>query len=303
VPKTRSPFLQTRTDGGVGPLFFSDARFAPNNVFFVNSASSNAGDSGGKGQTPDAPFATINYAVGQCEADKGDLVVALPGHVETVTAAAGVALNVAGVSVVGVGRGRQRPKVSFTTAAAASFDVTAARCSVENVTFVNGVASQTAMLNVQAADFTLRDCEFDHASASSQAVLVILGNSSADRLRVEGCPFHGANNAGTSAAISLVGGNDVKIIKNLFTGAYHASNGVIKNATTDCLNLYLIDNLIQNLTAANTKSIVLTSGSTGHVSGNMMQVLAGSAPVTGAAMSWAGNNLYAAAIATAGSGL
>src|SRR5262249_56892301 len=78
MPKSRSPFLQSRTDGGVGPLVFSDARFAPNNVFFVNSTSANAGDSSGKGQTPDAPFATIDYAIGQCDADKGDLIVVLP---------------------------------------------------------------------------------------------------------------------------------------------------------------------------------------------------------------------------------
>src|SRR5262249_18374116 len=157
------------------------------------------------------------------------------------------------------------------------------RCSVENLYFTSNVASQTAMLNVQAADCTLSNCEFDHANATTQAALVILGNASADRLRIDACYFHGTNNAGTSAAVSLAGGNDVKVVNSFFIGAYHASNGVIKNATTDCLNLHLFNNVIQNLTAVNTKCIVLTSGSTGQISDNNMQILSGTAPITGAA--------------------
>src|SRR5438128_1210094 len=100
---SRSPFMQTLQQGGIGPLVLADARFAPGNVFFVQSTHSNAGDSAGHGQSPDAPFATINYAVSQCTANQGDLVVVLPGHVETVIAAAGTNLNVAGVTVLGIG--------------------------------------------------------------------------------------------------------------------------------------------------------------------------------------------------------
>src|SRR5215211_623854 len=123
MPKTRSPFLQSRTDGGVGPLVFSDARFAPNNVFFVQSTHSNAGDTAGKGQTPDAPFATIDYAIGNCTADQGDLILVLPGHEEAVSAAAGLALDVAGVTIQGVGTGRARPTITLGTSTAADIDV------------------------------------------------------------------------------------------------------------------------------------------------------------------------------------
>src|SRR4051812_45633389 len=110
MPKARSQFLLTRNDGGPGgggPYYVVRADWAPNNVWFVQSTHSNAGDSAGKGQSPDAPFASIDYAIGNCEADRGDLIVVLPGHVETVTGAAGVALDVAGVRIVGIGRGRQ----------------------------------------------------------------------------------------------------------------------------------------------------------------------------------------------------
>jgi hypothetical protein len=297
----RSPFFKTREQGGTSQWFVIDSRLAPGNVFFVQSTNSNAGDSPGKGQTPDAPFATINYAVSQCTADQGDLILVLPGHVETLTAAAAVAVNVAGVTILGLGEGRQRPRVNYTTSAAASFDVTAARCKVENLFFTGaGVASVTAMVNVQAADCVLKGCEFEHANATNQAALVVLTTAAADRLRVEGCFFHGSNNAGTAAAISLVGGDAIVLRDNLISGAYHASNGVIKNATTDCTNLQVVGNVVQNFTAVNTKSVVLTAGSTGQIANNRFQVLSGTAPITGAAMSWVGGNYYSATVATAG---
>ena len=44
----------------------------------------------------------------------------------------------------------------------------------------------------------------------------------------------------------------------------------------------------------------MLTGSTGQISGNQMQILSGTAPITGDAMAWVGNNYYAAAIATAG---
>jgi len=207
---------------------------------------------------------------------------------------------VAGVTVLGLGEARQRPKVNFTTATAASFDVTAARCKVENLWFKCAIDAQTAMLNVQAADFVLRNCEFDHGDATNQAAVVILTTASADRMLIEGCFFHGTSDAGTNNAISLVGGDAIQIRNNRFSGAYHVSQGVIKNATTDCTNLIIEWNAIQNLTASNTKSIVLTSTSTGQIRRNDFQILSGTAPITGAAMSWAGGNYYAAAIATAG---
>ena len=61
------------------------------NVFWVDSG---AGSNGNKG-TFARPFATIDYAIGQCTANNGDLIMVMPGHTETVTAAAGIAVDVA----------------------------------------------------------------------------------------------------------------------------------------------------------------------------------------------------------------
>src|SRR5437762_2244502 len=130
----RSSLMTTSGDGGLHAIL-ADMKLAPNAVLFVQSTHANAGDSAGKGLTPDAPLSTIDYAIGLCTASKGDLIIVLPTHVETVTAAAGVALDVIGVSIVGVGEGHLRPKVNFTTSTGASFDISAAKCRVENLWF------------------------------------------------------------------------------------------------------------------------------------------------------------------------
>src|SRR6185312_1241877 len=88
------------------------------NVWYVSSATGT--DSAGFGYSPEAPLATIAYAVGTAAvADNNDLVLVLPGHTETLVAAHTVLMNKAGVTVRGLGVGRQRPTVNYTTAAAA----------------------------------------------------------------------------------------------------------------------------------------------------------------------------------------
>src|SRR5262245_489587 len=122
MPITRSPFLASRVYGH-GDLIIADARFGPANIFFVQSTHANAGDAANKGQTPDQPFATLDYAIGRCTADQGDVIIVLPGHVETVSAAGELDIDVAGITIVGVGSGSKQPKVVLDTATTADVDI------------------------------------------------------------------------------------------------------------------------------------------------------------------------------------
>lgn len=277
---------------------YADGR-AMGNVLFVNSATGT--DSAGYGFSPEAPFASIAYAVGQATATNDDLILVLPGHTETITAAAGVAVSKAGLTIRGLGRGRARPVVNYTTSTAASFDVTAANVTIENVVFKPlGVDAVAAAVNVQAADCSIVGCEFELANATNQAVLGILTTSAASRMLVQDCFFHGTTDAGTTAAITIVGGDAIRLVNNVFQGAYSSGVGAVQQITTTTTNCVVRDNVIQNLTASCTKALTFTSSSTGQISRNYMQILSGTAPITGAAMSWVGGNYYAAVIATAG---
>lgn len=269
----------------------------PGKAFFVCSVN---GVSGG-GSSPDQPALTIAAALLLCTADKGDTIFVLPGHVETITGAGGVTVSTAGVTIVGIGHGRQRGLVNYTTAAAASFDITAARTTIENLVFtMTGVDAVTAGINISAADCVIRNCEIETADATNQAALGILTTAAANRLRIENCHIHGTGDAGTTTQISMVGGTDIVIRDNVIIGACGASAGNIANATTDSKNLVIHGNLINNLTASSTKVIVLTATSTGLITNNRLAILSGTAPVTGAAMNFAGNVYSAAAGVTAG---
>jgi hypothetical protein len=301
MPKTHFQIVQGSTE--FGDMLSKYLYGAPvGNVFFVNSVT--GVDSVGAGLTPDGPVATLDYAIGLCTANNGDHIIVMPGHTETIIAAAGVAADVAGITIIGMGYGRKRPVINYTTAVGASLDVTAANVRIENLVFTPiGFDAITAAINVSAADCQIVNCEFELANATNQAVLGILTTAAANRLLVQNCHFHGTSDAGTTAAICIVGGTDIRLENNIFIGAYSSGVGAIQQITTTTVNAIVKDNIIQNLTASNTKAMVFTASSTGQIAGNQMQILSGTAPITGAAMSWVGRNAYAAAIATAGTAI
>lgn len=264
------------------------------NVLYVSST---AGTSTGPGYSPETAYSTINAAVTAATASNGDVIVVMPGHAETVTAAAGVAISKAGVSVIGMGVGRNRPVITFTTANAASFDITAANVLVENLVLVNGKDGQTAMMNIQAADVIVRRCEFKTGDASTQCAEGILTTAAADRLRIEDCLIHGTLDAGTTSAVHIVGGDSVVLKGNLISGA-HGTTGSVLNDTTAGTNWFIVDNSIFNQTAdANNKALILHASTTGVIGRNNFVVIDSTspAPVTAAGAYVAGNYFTGAA--------
>lgn len=257
------------------------------NIWFVDSGAA----SGGNGLSPESAVTTIDAAINLTTASNGDIIVVMEGHAESIVGAAGIAMDVAGVTIVGLGRGRNRPVVTFATSTAASLDISAASCHLENLVFVNGIDSQTAMINVSAADVNIINCEMQTGDATTQAVLGILTTNGANRLRVEGCHIHGLVTAGTTSQISIVGGDSLVIKGNLIFGAC-ATTGNISAATTASLNGTIIGNVIQNQTAdGNNKTIVLGAGDTYMIVDNRMAIIdsTGPAPVTAAGAYVSGN--------------
>ena len=270
------------------------------NVFYVSSTQTGASDSAGRGLTPETALLTVATAISRASADNGDVIVTLPTHVEVLTAAGTNTMSKAGVSILGVGRGRSRGRFNYTTSAAASFNVTAARCSVFNCVFTaTGVDAVTAAINVSAADFTLEGCEMELADATNQAVLGILTTAAADRMRIVNNRIHGTADAGTATAIRIVGGSNSSIIGNFITGAYTTSLGGIENNTTIANRLQIDGNTIINATASSTVCVAGTSNPTGSVTNNRLSILSGTAPITGTGWNVVGGNYYKAAAGVA----
>lgn len=118
--------------------------------------------------TYNSPFATLDYAVGRCTANRGDIIMVKPGHAETVSAAGAIALDVAGVAVVGLGYGSLRPTFTLDTANTAAITVAANNVTVHNCLFFANflnIATCFSIANAQVArDFVLDSCEFRDSS-------------------------------------------------------------------------------------------------------------------------------------------
>ena len=120
------------------------------NVYWVDSA---IGSNGRKG-TFRAPFATLDYAIGRCAINNGDIIMLAPGHTETLSAAGDVTFDVAGVTVIGLGTGTATPTFTIGTAATAEVVVSAANTTIKNVSFVANFADIANVFELTATDFT-----------------------------------------------------------------------------------------------------------------------------------------------------
>lgn len=147
-------------------------------VFYVNNSSSGlltgaiAGSNGNDGKSPLTPFATIDFAIGQCTASRGDTIYVMPGHAETVSTAGGIAQDVAGVEIIGVGVGHSRPVITFDTITGASWAVSANNCKVKNIVGLAGLDGLTLPFNVTGNNCVI-DIEWQDASSLIEAETVV----------------------------------------------------------------------------------------------------------------------------------
>jgi hypothetical protein len=240
------------------------------NIFFVNSATGTNG--AGYGQNPDSPVASIDYAVGLCTANNGDRIYVMPGHTETIVAGAGLALDVAGVTIIGLGNGTNRPKITFTTLTTADMDVDAANVTLRNFQIdLNDVDALAAPIDVNAADFTMQSCTIFASDATNQPTLGILTDANANRMLIENCEWIGTSDAGCTTAIRIVGGDSIKIRNCLLRGGFTTTVGAIQVLTTATTNLLVEYCDIHNNTASSTACITGLASTTGTIRYNTLR--------------------------------
>ena len=135
------------------------------NYFFVCNATGANGSDGNAG-TMDAPFATLDFAVGQCAANLGYVIVVMQGHAETLTSNTALLLDVAGITIVGLGTGADRPTFTLSTANTCRIPVSAANIKIQNCIFIgNFLSIATCFLLTTAPGFWVDSCAFRDTSA------------------------------------------------------------------------------------------------------------------------------------------
>lgn len=236
-------------------------------VFWVNST---GGSNGNKG-TKERPFSTIAYAISRCVANRGDIILVMPGHEETITAADAISLNVAGISLVGLGRGDDQPQIMFNnTAATVSID--ADSVTLQNIRFTALISAVVIGLNVKAGatDAKIVGNRFDAETAGTDEFnLSIDIKAGCHRTCVEGNVFD-MGIAGAVGAVKLTGASDHVVIRgNEAWGDY--STACIIGDTTLSTSVLIEDNLLVNGTGGNVGTepgIELLTGTTGIIRRN-----------------------------------
>jgi hypothetical protein len=154
----KTELFSRKTSGGV--YVVNNESRTTGNIYFVDSGSSTGGTSAGFGSSPDAPFTTIDSAINQTTANNGDIIYVMAGHSETLTGASAITCDVAGVSIIGMGRGSDRPTLLLDAGASVSIVVSAANVYWENVVFSAGHADITVAIDVSAANASFENCEW-----------------------------------------------------------------------------------------------------------------------------------------------
>lgn len=249
-----------------GKFAIEDQGLSTGNRFFVDSGNTvNGKDVAGGGLNPDVPFVTLDYAIGQCTANNGDIIYLMPGHAETLTAAGGVTCDIAGIKIIGLGEGSDRPTLTFSsTDNTASVLITAASTTIKNIIGICGDDGLTNPFHIQAADCTL-DIEWRDGSATVEAAAAIVGTDAADRLNVKlkYVGFTGGN--ACVNAILLDGSNQARIDIDFFG---KASTSIIEFNDTAVVDIYITGYFYNSGTTDLTKNVKDTAtGSTWFVEG------------------------------------
>lgn len=244
------------------------------NVFWVDSG---AGSNGNKG-TFDRPFSTIDYAVGRCTANNGDIIMAKPGHTETVTAAAGLDLDVAGITIVFMGNDNDRARVNFTTVVGADMDVDAADITLVNPRFTAGIDALTGPIDVNAARFTIINGLWEDGITINTTDCIV-ADANADDMTIDGWTFRDGDAAGTQKQSQIqVAAATRPTLKNIkITGDF--ATGPIENGTA------WIDALLENVNIDNantspTVCVLLQGTSSGSIRYSTFRVASGTTYIT-----------------------
>lgn len=224
-------------------------------IFWVSSTSGTAKDDSSHGGTPDLPWATVAYAIANTHsklvANRGDFIMVMPGHTESLTTAGQIAVNLAGTTVMGLGQGQNRPKFNHTVAAG-SVTVTASNTRWSNMNHIAAVASVTNAIAVSGgiSHVEIDNLAFDISATGLEFIVMIkLGAGATDNvtdISIHDNLFKAENIDGCASALLMDDCNEIKIINNLFQGDFNSVTIDGAAASSACKDYLIINNYVQN---------------------------------------------------------
>jgi hypothetical protein len=233
---------------GIGSPLFTTGK-----IFHVDSGA-DAADNDNAATNPSQPAATLDGAIGKCTANNGDVILIAPGHSETLSAAAAITFDVAGVTVIGMGVGGSRPTFTLDTAASVDINITAADTQIHNCIFSMNYADIAGVFDLSAAGFVLNKCRFVDTAASMNFVELIVcttTNNECDRLEFTD-NYVDSPDTGNDCIVQIGGDLDGLVFSNNYIQLGVADGESIIQVATgkDLTSCQIVGNYIYRLNTA-----------------------------------------------------
>ena len=253
---------------------------------------------------PDGFFTSVNAAAAACRANRGDKIVCLPNHTETLTTAnAWSNLAVAGVEIIGIGAGINRPTFTWNAAGATvtlnQQDTKLRNCNL----FLAGPHSAGSNLTVaapitaSAAGVEITDCSIAYGFNATQIVGI--------GITVTGNYFNFSRNdvyaetaaVPTTTFLRLTGANWLTMDDTTIIGPGSSTTiGPVQELTTASLKKRIRRCVLKNTVASSTVAYTAIAG-TGHLDSCDFGVGTGTLAITAGSALTAGNT-YTFSVAT-----
>lgn len=133
---------------------------SPGKVWWVNNSAFVApGGVGGSDSNPGTytkPFSTLAGCLASASvlAGRGDVIMIMPNHAESISTATALVIKKAGVAIVGMGVGASRPTFTLDTANTATITIDASNVSIQNCVFVGNFLSIATLFTMGGASVT-----------------------------------------------------------------------------------------------------------------------------------------------------
>jgi hypothetical protein len=243
-------------------------------VFYVHGSGASALSNLPPGMisSSDGFFTSVQLALASCRSGRGDKIICLPGHTETIGADAWSNLgSKTDIEVYCVPAGENSATFTWNAAGstmlfdAASFRLRNARLFLAGADAAGSALTVAAPITVSAAGCAITDCVGKFGFDADQIVTVgITTTAAATRLRLERNHFIGATAAECTTFLDVIGVDGLYMADNVFEGATSAVGvGIVRFATTASLNIRCYRNAYINRKAASEAAVTGLAGCTG----------------------------------------
>jgi len=252
-------------------------------VFYVGTAAQTA-NYGDVGQNiAGRLFTDVNTALLQCASGRGDVIYLLPGYTESIAAAdswSNLGSNT-DITIIGMGRGTNRPTLTWTTATStilfdsANFRLVNCNLYLAGAHAAGSALTVAAPITVSAAGCEISDCTIFYGFDADQLVTIgVTTTANADFFKFNRNYCYSATAAGCTSFFYAVGADYLEMLDTTIIGGTSSTTvGVLRFITTASLGINIQRCVFQNLVAASIHAVTQMDGVLGVCKDNGYGIL------------------------------